>query len=416
VGANWSWMLVDPLAGFGAVQLAVDYPREHAFAPHALPFATAWTTPRLFLTALNAGALYLYGCVLTTPTACATAAAFSKVRIDQGALPAVAVGALPSLSVSGDHVQVTESTGGATVVVRFCDGARYPQQTCNPSYPASSPTAQTNLALGYCFNAANWQSVTLALGHSTAPNGTGGATSANPGSATQSTGQPHPVRGFMVLQPGATNGFSFWSCAYGVGDIGCGAAAKNNCALLSNWKEVIVSTGGPARYLDLFSSDGDSFPTRAMSEQSAAVYASFWDAQSSRWGVAQCKFEPSPLYDAAWVCTSVASVSTPTSLAWSQTSVLRDVTGTPASSTIRVIGGDLFAAFAMTDRTFIARCAGGHDCMLRTAWNTYAVPQVFNTVNARSFLAGGLNGDLVLGLPERDAGVTLLTGGHFTPQ
>jgi hypothetical protein len=416
VAANWAWALIDTGAGFGAVQLSVDYPREHHFGAHANPPARAYSTPRLFLTALNAGALYLYGCVLTTPTACAAPAAFSKVRIDQGALPAVTPGALPSLRAVGDRVMVTESTAGSAVVVRFCDGAQYPQQTCNLSYPSSPPTAQTNLPLGHCFNAANWQSVTLTSTHQAALSGTGGASASAPGSGQQATGEPHPLRGFNVIQPRESDGFLFWSCSFGTGDIGCGQAAKKNCALLSNWQPVIVSTRGPARHVDIVSSDGDYFPTRAMSEQAAGVYVSFWEPSASRWGVAQCKFEPEPRYDTSWACTSFMSLSTPESLGWSSTTVLRDVPGVPASSTLRVVGGDLLATFTMTDRAFVARCAGGHDCMLRSGWNSYALPQVFNSVSSRSTMTGGLTGDLILAFPERDAGVTLLGGGRFTPQ
>ena len=416
VAANWSWALIDTGTGFGAVQLSVDYPREHHFGPRATAVARAYSTPRMFLTALNAGALYLYGCVLTTPTACATPAAFTRVRLDQAPLPAVAPGALPSLRAVGDRVMVTESTTTNTVVVRFCDGAQYPQQTCNGSYPSPPPTAQTNLPLSHCFSAANWQSVTLSSSHQAATNGLVGASPASPGSAPQATGEPHPVRGFTVIQPRDADGFLYWSCNFGTGDSGCAPAAKKNCALLSNWQPVIVRTGGPARHVDLVSSDGDYFPTRGMSEQAAGVYVSFWDPNASGWGVAQCKFEPNPLYDAAWVCTSFVNMSTPDSVAWSATTVLRDVPGVPASSTLRVVGGDLIATFTMTDRAFVARCAGGHDCMLRSAWNSYALPQVFNSISSRSTMAGGLTGDLILAFPERDAGVTLLGGGRFTPQ
>lgn len=416
-GVNWSWGQANVNTLWNTNQVTVDYPREF---PHAYvqPNLTSASTPRLFTGGRwNGSSLYIESCLVTGPTACQSPADFqNQLFSGTGTLPALSPVAQPVLRAAGDLVQTVETDGNNNVIVRFCDGsATYPHDVCAGPGP-------TNRPLDYCFNPANWKSVTLPGFTSQGAWGTTGL---------QIGGAPHPNYGFTAVQPRANGGFAFWACSAATYGGGC-STVQNDCTNVANWRMVLVDTGSVALYPDLVVSQQNYNPTANVNDYTTGVYVSFFDTGANQWSVAQCRGAPDPLFVAdSWSCIQKGVDLGGGRFAgkgWSYAPVMAGAVTHAVSSTIRVINGDLVAAFMEDNRLQVASCPGGINCHRTAGWHAFTLTGAFATdVSAATgsltggfgALAAGLGNDMYVVYPNLSGAtrsVNFLVGGRFSAQ
>ncbi len=386
----WTWNKVLSGTGFSQLQLGVDYPRN------PLTGAKVSDQARLFVLAVQGSSdltVRVLGCVLPASgaTGCAAEADFSTA-----VGPIVWTGAggrQASLKVVGERVQLTASLRGAfadEAVVRFCDAVPYGAGLSCSTAPA--------LQLSHCLSAANWTGpITLADGTITV-------------SSTHAVGLPHPTAGFFAAASTGT-GLLQWHCPYAA--PGC-PSVRNDCSQPTAWVFSQINTGGPVSHLDAVASQGPAFAAAASTPSNAGLYVSY--RQGQNWGVAACKGAAGAAFE-PWHCArtnGALSEGQRSAVGWSTAQVLPFISGTPAGSTLRLVGGDLFAAFSMSSRHFVARCAGARDCLRADRWTVFSVSNTPSGFGATGSLAGGVGGELYLGTTAPDGVPQLLTGGFVS--
>lgn len=413
-GGNWSWGQANVNTAWNTNQVTLDYPRCYPNQGQQKNQTTA-STPRLFTGGRwNGNQLWIEGCVLNGSGTCTSAANFTNNRFDStGTLPAMSSSAQPMLRAAGDFVETAESDGAQKVIVRYCDGSHtYPHNPCGTS-------GTTDRALSYCFDSANWKSVTL----DGAPYGAA--------TGQQVAGMPHPEYGFMAVQPRVNGGFIFWSCA--AATYGYCSLTQNDCSNPANWKANVVAVGGygGARYLDMAVSSTNFFPTTGMNDYTEGVYVSYFDTAHAQWGVAECRGNPDVQFYSPWVCTQPGkniSGSANAGLGWSFAPVVAGRSTHTVASTVRIINGDVMGSFFEDDRIYLASCPGGAECHRSEGWHPSVVTSSVNTdhsagtqsaIASWGYLTGGANGDVYLTYPNLNTGtgvrsVNFLTGGALS--
>ena len=192
---------------------------------------------------------------------------------------------------------------------------------------------------------------------------------------------------------------------------------------------MVRASSSTAAHLDMTVSFYNYAPTTAISDSTAGVYLSYFDMTAGTWGVSQCRGRPDFNFFAPWVCASTVGTAGSdfyVATGWSFAPVIVGSVPHVVASTIRVVNGDLIAAFLEDDRMYLANCPLGLNCHRRSGWNAYAATSLNTDRNASGtpptaswgYLAGGANQSIYLVYPSRNGAaqrtVNFLSGGSFT--